>query len=83
MKKMISGTGSGVRTHDLLIKSQLLYQLSYTCIGAVLRDNRKLLRELLRFVRSLVTEVGATLFAVLLNRIVLHQLAHKSRHVLI
>lgn len=83
MKKMISGTGSGVRTHDLLIKSQLLYQLSYTCVGAVLRDNRKLLRELLRFVRSLVTEVGATLFAVLLNRIILHKLAHKSRHVLI
>ena len=83
MKKMINGTGSGGRTHDLLIKSQLLYQLSYTCIGAVLRDNRKPLRELLRFVRSLVTEVGATLFAVLLNRIVLHQLAHKSRYVLI
>ena len=35
------GAGSGARTHDLLIKSQLLYHLSYTCVGAVLEDNRK------------------------------------------
>ena len=32
----VNGTGRGIRTLDLLIKSQLLYQLSYTCISAVL-----------------------------------------------
>ena len=43
MKKMISGVDEGVRTLGLLIKSRLLYQLSYIYILAVLRDNRKLL----------------------------------------
>ena len=41
MKKMISGVDEGVRTLGLLIKSQLLYQLSYIYILAVLRDNRQ------------------------------------------
>ena len=38
----ISGAGEGIRTSDLLITSQLLYQLSYTGAGA-LKERRKIL----------------------------------------
>ena len=38
----ISGAGEGIRTSDLLITSQLLYQLSYTGVGAP-KDRRKIL----------------------------------------
>ena len=38
----IIGAGEGIRTSDLLITSQLLYQLSYTGVGA-LKERRKIL----------------------------------------
>ena len=38
----ISGAGEGIRTSDLLITSQLLYQLSYTGGGAP-KERRKIL----------------------------------------
>ena len=38
----ISGAGEGIRTSDLLITSQLLYQLSYTGIGAP-KERREIL----------------------------------------
>ena len=38
----MTGAGEGIRTSDLLITSQLLYQLSYTGVGA-LKERRKIL----------------------------------------
>ena len=38
----ITGAGEGIRTSDLLITSQLLYQLSYTGGGAP-KERRKIL----------------------------------------
>ena len=38
---MFAGAGDGIRTRDLLITNQLLYQLSYAGTAITVMDNRR------------------------------------------